>query len=320
MNRKNAILGLLAQTSLHAGTGQHTGAIDLPIQREGHNGWPCVFGSAVKGALRTHAEQIKAEQIKAQGIDLAAPNAYRDHVQDAPDIAAVYGPPTNRASDHAGALIVADARLLAFPVRSLTSHFKWVTCPDALERLRRDADWLGLDLGTFDIPTVEDEADTSRCLVPEAAAAGDLFLEEYRFDAQAADLTDIITALAGLMRRDGAAEALARQLVVVGNDSFAHLVQHATPVNAHIAIDSRTKTVTGGALWYEETLPPETLLYSCLSATAARTGQAELGAERVLGLVLGLFSQRPWVQLGGNETVGMGWCAVAPVTAAREEA
>lgn len=58
--RKNAILGLLAQTSIHAGTGQHTGAIDLPIQREGHNGWPRVFGSAVKGALRAHAEERKA--------------------------------------------------------------------------------------------------------------------------------------------------------------------------------------------------------------------------------------------------------------------
>jgi len=38
MQQANTILGLLAQTSIHAGTGSNTGVIDLPIQREGHNG------------------------------------------------------------------------------------------------------------------------------------------------------------------------------------------------------------------------------------------------------------------------------------------
>lgn len=56
MTQSTAILGLLAQTSIHAGAGASVGAVDLPIQREGHNGWPCVFGSAMKGALRAKAE------------------------------------------------------------------------------------------------------------------------------------------------------------------------------------------------------------------------------------------------------------------------
>lgn len=317
MKRTNAILGLLAQTSIHAGTGQHTGAIDLPIQREGHNGWPCVFGSAVKGALRTHAEQCKLETLTANGIridDDKPAQSYDTLVKNDAAIAAVYGPSTSNASEHAGGIIVTDARLLLLPVRSLTSQFKWVTCPDALARLRRDADWLGLDIGAFELPLIDEETD-SGALVPQGGHTDALFLEEYRFEPKEQDLGSVIGTLAALMQRDGAAEALQRQLVIVGNDSFAHLAAHATPVNAHIAIDSRTKTVQGGALWYEETLPPETLLYSCLSAGGARNGYAD---APLISLVLGLFAGRPWLQLGGNETVGMGWCAVKDLTAVAE--
>jgi len=116
---ENAILGLRAETSLHAGTGQNVGAVDLPIQREAHTTWPCVFGSAMKGALRNHAETRDA--------------------MDKSSIPIVFGPTdSTKASENAGALAVTDARILLLPVRSLTGHFKWVTCSAVLKRLKRD--------------------------------------------------------------------------------------------------------------------------------------------------------------------------------------
>lgn len=133
----NTLLGLLAETSIHAGAGHSVGAIDLPIQREAHTDWPCVFGSAVKGALRTLAEdRMCGEQIDDSGIV----KKERREV-----LYAIFGPDTSKASEHAGALIVGDARLVLLPVRSLTTHFKWVTCPALLDRLRRDADRLGVE-------------------------------------------------------------------------------------------------------------------------------------------------------------------------------
>ena len=98
---QHALLGLTAETSLHAGTGRSTGVIDLPIMRESHTGWPCVYGSAVKGALRGLAHSSQSTAIHD-----------------------IFGPDTQNASDHAGALAVGDARLLLLPVRSLSSHFK----------------------------------------------------------------------------------------------------------------------------------------------------------------------------------------------------
>ncbi|HRJ53613.1 MAG TPA: type III-B CRISPR module RAMP protein Cmr4 [Candidatus Thiothrix moscowensis] len=291
MTQVNTILGLLAQTSIHAGTGSNTGVIDLPIQREGHNGYPCIFGSSMKGALRTRAEaESSSESVKA-----------------------VFGPDTKNASDHAGAIMVSDARLLLLPIRSLTSQFKWVTCPAVLQRFQRDAERFGMKLA-FSAPEV---ANTD-ALVPQQTKEGALFLEEYRFDAKTENMDAIIAAVAKLMRDDAKAE-LEKQLVIVSNDMFTHLCQHATPVNAHIAIESETKTVKGGALWYEETLPPETLLYVGIAASNIRKPDPEKrkialpndeSANWVLDAVVGLFKENPWLQIGGNETVGMGWCAV----------
>ena len=48
--------------------------------------------------------------------------------------------------------------------------------------------------------------------------------------------------------------------MIVHDDIFSFLTRNATSVQPHIAIDSTTKTVKDGALWFEESLPPETLL------------------------------------------------------------
>ncbi len=285
MTQANAILGLLAQTSIHAGTGSTTGVIDLPIQREGHNGYPCIFGSSMKGALRARAE-----------IQCGKDNN---------SVKFVFGPDTNNASDHAGAIMVSDARLLLLPIRSLTSQFKWVTCPDALKRYQRDAERFGMGVNKIEV-----NVEGNSAIIPQQTKEGALFLEEYRFDTKTQNLDNLINSLASLMQRDDAVTDLQKQLVIVSNDMFAHLCQHATPVNAHIAIESETKIVRSGALWYEETLPPETLLYVGLSATKARAQGVEMLADAILGAVTGLFTDKPWLQVGGNETVGMGWCAV----------
>jgi CRISPR-associated protein Cmr4 len=287
-----ALLGLLAETSIHAGAGQMAGVIDLPIQREAHTDWPVVYGSAVKGALRTLAEEQKE--------------------QTAPWLTAVFGPETGNASEHAGALLVGDARLLLLPVRSLTSHFKWVTCPALLGRLRADLERLGLPAFAADVIPKVEEANTAR--VPEGAENA-LFLEEFRFETRVADLSAVIPTLAGLMSREDAAAALQKQLVVVGDDRFSHLARYATPVNPHVCLDDATKTVRPGALWYEESLPSDTVLYVGLHAQAARMKGETLTAAEVLDRFLTLFARpylqpRPYLQLGGNETVGMGWCKV----------
>ena len=292
MTTKNALIGLWAHASIHAGAGSSVDGVDLPIQREGHSDWPCVFGSSVKGALRAKAEDT-----------LGKDNA---------SIAFVFGPDSSsdKASEHAGALLVSDAKLLLLPVRSLTSHFKWVTCPALLQRLVRDAQRLGVK-SIQDI-TLSDIADDVALVAGQNTA--DLFLEEYRFKAQSHDLSgliEVINQLTGIAVTD-----LTEQLVIVSNNQFNYLAKYATPVTPHIAIDNDKKTVKPGALWYEETLPPETVLYFALSAQRARAKDSTLQAEQILACVTQeLFGDSSYLQIGGNETVGMGWCKVTVVEA-----
>ncbi|MCK4494225.1 MAG: type III-B CRISPR module RAMP protein Cmr4 [Methylococcales bacterium] len=312
MTHNNAILGLLAQTSIHAGAGSQSGIIDLPIQREGHNGYPCVFGSAVKGAIRAKAEQTLMDTYYPdEKWDDENSENYATKIKNNNQIASIYGAPSNQVGEFAGALIVSDAKLLLFPVRSLTSQFKWVTCPDALRRYLEDSKRLGFST-QIEIPSVTDTKTQSIALVNDLEADEALFLEEYRFSTQTHDLSEIIDLLAHLMMREEVKQALEEQLLIISNDSFTHLVNHATPVNAHIMLDSLTKTTKDGALWYEETLPPETLLYISLTANAARKKGADMNAQAVLKNALTLFGESsPYLQLGGNETVGMGWCGVS---------
>ena len=284
---KTAILGLHAETSIHAGAGSALDVVDLPIQREAHTNWPCVFGSAVKGALRACAIARKAKNV-----DL------------------VFGPERTDSSDYAGALLVGDARLALLPVRSLTGHFRWVTCPAILDRLKRDAKRLEIIGFDFDIPSVPTPAQNAD---PVALAAqgntNPLFLEEFRYAVVKEEKLDkLVKSLAKLSSVEGFKATLHEQLLVVTDDDFAFLCRHATPVTPHIALDSQSKTTKSGALWYEETLPSETLLYICLAAHDARKKDEKLNAEDVLKRVDDLFVEKPYLQIGGNETVGMGWC------------
>lgn len=140
----SALLFIHAQTSLHPGTGTALGTVDLPIQRERHTGWPTIAGSSLKGITRdTCRERIAAGLPEHDPVTLddGKPRNWsrRRRADHDVELTAVFGPPTGQAEDHAGAISITDARILAFPVRSAKSVFAWVTCPEALRRLARDA-------------------------------------------------------------------------------------------------------------------------------------------------------------------------------------
>jgi len=282
MNNNTLIIGLHARTSIAAGTGQNLGSIDLPIMREAPTDYPVIFGSAFKGALREKFERETSEE----------------------ETKMLFGDDSAGGSQYAGALIVSDARLLLLPVRSLTSHFRWVTCPYILERFAEDLKMLGQD-AAWSAPNPQGT---------EAIASTDqseLYLEEFKFDVKKEDLSGLTETIAKLFDNAVSKETLVEQLVVVSDDMFAHLSRFATPVNAHIAIDNATKIVKNGALWYEESLPSETLLYSMLIANASRkSGDTQSQASIIKERVKSHLQTNSFVQVGGNETVGMGWCKV----------
>lgn len=136
---------------------------------------------------------------------------------------------------------------------------------------------------------------------------GIVFLEEFALTTITAGLDKVSETLAKYFNLDKS--ALDSQLCVVSDDLFSYLAQNSTPVNAHIALDDN-KTVKSGMLWYEETLPPETVMYSVIQCTSSRKKGLDLNADEVAFILQAMFGNEPFLQVGGNETVGMGWFEV----------
>jgi CRISPR-associated protein Cmr4 len=267
---KTCILGLLAETSIHPGGSEAAGVVDLPVAREAATDYPVIPGSSLKGALLGLAR----EQVN--GAD-RLPESERNRI---------FG-----QQDHAGALLVSDARLLLLPVRSLQSAYKWVTCPHLLERFQRDRARAGQVTNPITSPKVQ----AGKFL---GADPGPLFLEERQFERQGELPTNMVAELGPLIRHSATATRLANQLVIIADDDFAWFARHGLPVQARNVLDPEKKTSQN--LWYEETIPSDALFYALL---AERQPNA-------IEPVTKLFDGHPYLQVGGNETVGMGWFTV----------
>ena len=273
-----AILGLLAETPVHPGAGRGMGVVDLPVAREAATDYPVLVGSSLKGALRDKAETIG--ETGKTGINVAER----------------FGQP-----DHAGDLLVSDGRLLLLPVRSLTASFRWATCPHLVERYGRDLARAGLSPRPA-VPAVERGSVL-------AAGSGSLFLEERQFTISGEPKADLVQAVAPLVLHEETQGRLGTRIAVLHDDDFAWFARYGLSIQARNVLDDETKKSRN--LWYEETLPPDTVLH----ALVLGRGDA---ATRTLDA---LFPEDdPYLQAGGNETVGQGWFAVSVRRAATGDA
>lgn len=267
----NAIMGMFAETFLHPGSGQTANVIDLPVAREKTTNYPVIPGSSLKGALRDFAELLSADA---------------DHL---------FGRP-----ESAGVIAVTDGRLLLLPVRSLNTHFVWITCPYLIERYWRDYKLSAISETLPELPSIE---------LKEGQAAADsssfeyLYLEELSFEIVPTDLSVLVNNISPLIKHDSVRTRLKNSLVVINDDEFNYFASNCLAVNARNRLEKDTKTSEN--LWYEETIPAETLFYTLLIARPIEH------QNNAIKTIAELFEKRPYLQVGGNETVGQGWCAIS---------
>lgn len=309
---KAELLFIHALTGLHPGSGTSLGVVDLPVQRERHTRWPMIAGSGLKGVLRDAcrpATEMEETDDGHPGPERNDGHAGRDGSGRHDEWLAAFGPETANASDFAGALAFTDARLLAFPVRSLRGVFAWVTCAAALDRLRRDTALLAAKGGGPPGPRRVNRGEAACQEGSDNLIDGKrLLLEEFEF-RRVDDAAGLAGWLAARAVADKAtAQRLARNLVVLHDDDFTHFVRHATEVIARVGLDYQTKTARGKALFYEEFLPSETLLYTVALATASRNRRVECDAA---GMLTYLQRTAPRIlQIGADQTIGKGLCAI----------
>ena len=310
----SVLCGVYSLTPLHCGTGQAMGAIDLPVAREAHTGFPVLPATSLKGVARDVFPEADDDARWLFGPRIGEVDPSR-------------GP-------EAGALAFTEGQLLAYPIRSLNRPFFHATCRLALDRLARTLRALGTAPDLCErLGAVLDTAGADVLYVADKRWAGQtLVLEDLPYEKDEvvhlpalAQLGDEVATLVDPDDRV-TGDRLAAGLVLLPDEEFCDLLARVVPVRARIQLtagkttgkwtDPSTGKEDSGNLWYEEHLPSD-CLFTCLvgERRQRKASNADGGgaSNRGPGAALAAFRKNATrvrtIQLGGNETVGHGVCS-----------
>jgi len=254
------ILYLFTRTPLHVGAGASVGAIDQPIVRERHTGFPIIPASSLKG---TFADAWKGDLHDEQNEkgEMRKVRVMKDGT--ASDAAWLFGSDSDQHAA-AGALQFSEARLLAFPIRSAKGSFDWITCPLMLQRATRD--------GVFEKTLIEKlpepgdhEALFNNGNEGKLNLTGKVVLEEYTFSYSEKpwlNLAKLAETLITLLPSDSIWREAESRLVILSNGMMSFFAQNACEIAQHVKISDETGTAVGGALFNQENVPSEAMFYT----------------------------------------------------------
>ncbi|MGB0931980.1 MAG: type III-B CRISPR module RAMP protein Cmr4 [Chitinophagales bacterium] len=319
-------LFLICETPLHAGSGSDLGIVDLPIQRERHTDFPKIEGSSLKGALR---EAVEQEVLKPFRKDASKKSEVRKKLTDlnrvfGHDSGALKGfsktemenlfdtekdgKTVKGNTDFAGAIGFTDARLLLFPVKSLKGVFAWITCEKVLKQFETDMKLAEIDA----LPSMPSESTVAKGnSIVISPSKQKVVLEEYTFEVEEDDKNDKVKKLGEwlakhLFNDNGSywSEKVKKDIIVLPDDDFKDFVNLSTEVITRTKISNETGTVEPGALFTEEYLPSESVLYTLVLAH----GEFRAGSDFDANEVLKFFNKNlnEVVQIGGSATIGKG--------------
>lgn len=313
MHNKEAMLMMLhTLTPTHTGSGTQLSYVDLPIQRESHTGFPKFEASTLKGCIRCAVGSSSDEKEEQKA-----------------DINRIFGKPDN--GDFASAVSFTDARLLFFPVKSAIGIFAWITCPYVIQRFVKDYNIVAegnmkqQDLAEFEFPN---ETGTAICsslqdcaLKADKTGQGNskglpnrIMLEDYTYKLREQELFANFLRLVENHIPDCTAgdHDFRKHAILISDDDFCQFVTYSTEVATRIRINQDTGTVDGTALFTEEFLPPESILYSIVICSDAHNSQMENGEEKawtaaeVQEKFCEMFAMEVF-QIGSDSTLGKGF-------------
>jgi CRISPR-associated protein Cmr4 len=327
------ILYIFTRTPLHVGAGASVGAIDQPIQRERHTGFPIIPASALKGSFADQwpvtLRNEQNEQVRVTSKKVG--DRFVIDQMDPSNAAWLYGSDDAHVS-FAGSLLFSEARLLAFPIRSAKGSYAWITCPLMLQRAARDGVFGSSEKDASDNEMNSLLAALERLTEPEDSQAnylsskldltGKIVLEEYCFTQTRLDNAPeplpngLGEALAKLVPDELWSSSITERLVILSNGMMSHFVTTACEIAQHVRINDETGTAEGGALFNQENVPADTLFYSTLRATGSRVpGDRFKDAPNTIPGTNALEAFTKVVshgvfQFGGDASTGLGFCTV----------
>lgn len=315
----NNLILYKCETPLHVGSGTELGVVDMPIQREIHTGFPKVEASGIKGVYRNDFY-----------------NQYSDENRKESMTNILFGP-ENDGSEYASSLEFTDARILLFPVKSARGIFAWVTCPFVINRFFNDLKIKKFEgISIEDIKGIKPSEDTaiilngndeenenckSNIILDDNKNDTDKYILLEEFGYKVSWYKNIFKSILKKMKSEDEnyiIDKLKKDIVVVNDEAFSYFVNMSTEVNTRIKIGA-DGVVKDGALFTEEYVPEETIMYNFISIDSERVSKvmgAKLkGLKDLEGLMVkdiekkfldNYLKKLNYIQLGGNTTLGKG--------------
>lgn len=279
----------------HVGSGSDLGIVDMPIQREGHSGFPKIEGSSLKGSMREAFEMkgrtdldILLKTYMSFGYDdTNAPSAIQEAFKEKKD------------REFAGALGFSDARILLFPIKSAKGIFAWTTSPMVLDKFMKDLKISENEQNfTINKNTITNDSKIN-------IDNNSVILEEYQIDVKEDGNTQQI---AEFLANELSNNEIKEKLIILSDDDFKDFVTLSTEVITRTKIDNQKGVVKDGALFTEEYLPSETVMYSLALASSIMTKITQVQDLNNEQDVMNFFTSTvpPIMQIGGNATIGKG--------------
>lgn len=293
---QSKILYILTRAPLHVGAGASVGAIDQPVQRERHTGFPIIPASSLKGSFADHwNDQLASDDGKKVRVT-------RDGQTSVP--AWLFGSDSDKNA-FAGSLVFSEARVLAFPVRSAKGSFAWITCPLMLQRANRD----GVIASAIPAEPEQDDQAIFKSGGP-LALGQQIVLEDYCLGTTGAYPDNLAAEIAALLPAEQVFQSIKDRLVVLTNGMMSHFVTTACEVAQHVRISDETGTAEGTGLFNQENVPADTLFYSLLGANPGRgSGEVRTADEALAAFSDKIISSKVF-QFGGDASTGLGFCTV----------
>ena len=280
MNDSNSsnLLMIYALTPLHVGVGAEEGVVDLPVQKD-ILGYPCIYSSSLKGALRSHFE------LNSDGNEC---------------IKTVFGD-----QDGVGGYNFQDAYLLAIPARMRPGIVVGVTSPYLLRNLYRYHSIYNSGRLPDDI-NIEVDYESYIPLYPEPTLNDEIVVNEVSLRRRmgGTTLNDIIRDLVGRVTNKLGRLVPYRNIIIVNDDLFKDVIlPRSMMIVTRVSLQGDTKKVSAGP-WTEEYVPPGSIFYTFINSN--RWVEDEDCLSKLLQD--GGFDERGvMIFIGGNETIGKGF-------------
>ncbi|WP_027180399.1 type III-B CRISPR module RAMP protein Cmr4 [Maridesulfovibrio bastinii] len=300
----NLTLAIKTLSPLHCGIGTGLKDIDLPVARHKVSGHPVIPGSSIKGVLKD--EYLKGQTAK--------------EIDDRSVVQAIFGA-EDSGNMSASAMSIEDGILIALPARSYFGTFAYLTSPYTLQQFKKALVRSGVKKGLPSLPAVSgiDPAKNSyRALLTKDSLLvrnGNVLLEEMDLSVEDEGNADEWAACIAeyFCESEDDKKVLIKRFAIVDDNVLNFLCDTALPVDARIRIEEETGTVANGALWYEESVPPESLFMAVagMDKSYKDKDKKTYSDDYLCNILTGDEQVKDlYVQMGGKATTGKGFVAV----------